>query len=132
MGRGQSVKRVGIGTGDAEGWSEVEFNGQTAYISSEYLSLTKPAAQSSGSNSGSGSNNSGSQTSQGSSGSQSSQGSSGGQAQQPSSSGTEHSLDDLANAMQQAMEESNGVGSTTGPLTEETIEGIAGSIELVP
>ena len=125
LGRGQSVKRVGIGTGDAEGWSQVEFNGQTAYISSEYLSLTKPAAQSSGSNSGS-------QTSQGSSGGQTSQGSSGGQTQQPSSSGTEHSLDDLANAMQQAMEESNGVGSTTGPLTEETIEGIAGSIELVP
>lgn len=125
LGKGQSVKRVGIGTGDAEGWSQVEFNGQTAYISSEYLSLTKPAAQSSGSNSGS-------QTSQGSSGGQTSQGSSGGQTQQPSSSGTEHSLDDLANAMQQAMEESNGVGSTTGPLTEETIEGIAGSIELVP
>ena len=125
LGKGQSVKRVGIGTGDAEGWSQVEFNGQTAYISSEFLSLTKPAAQSSGSNSGS-------QTSQGSSGGQTSQGSSGGQTQQPSSSGTEHSLDDLANAMQQAMEESNGVGSTTGPLTEETIEGIAGSIELVP
>ena len=129
LGRGQSVKRVGIGTGDAEGWSQVEFNGQTAYISSDYLSLTKPAAQSSGSNSGS----SGGQASQSkpSSGSQSS--SSGQtQTQQPSSSGTEHSLDDLANAMQQAMEESNGVGSTTGPLTEETIEGIAGSIELVP
>lgn len=70
LGRGQSVKRVGIGTGDAEGWSQVEFNGQTAYISSDYLSLTKPAAQSSGSNSGSGS--------------QTSQGSSGGQTQQPS------------------------------------------------
>ena len=90
LGRGQSVKRVGIGTGDAEGWSQVEFNGQTAYISSDYLSLTKPAAQSSGSNSGSGG-----QTSQGSSGSQSSQGSSGGQqssggqtqTQQPSTSG---------------------------------------------
>lgn len=135
LGKGQSIKRVGIGTGDAEGWSEVEFNGQTAYISSDYLSLTKPAAQSSG-------NNSGSQTSQGSSGGQASQSkpSSGSQSsssgqtqtQQPSSSGTEHSLDDLANAMQQAMEESNGVGSTTGPLTEETIEGITGSIELVP
>lgn len=70
LGKGQSIKRVGIGTGDAEGWSEVEFNGQTAYISSDYLSLTKPAAQSSGSNSGSGS--------------QTSQGSSGGQTQQPS------------------------------------------------
>ena len=73
------MKRVGIGTGDAEGWSEVEFNGQTAYISSDYLSLTKPAAQSSGSNS-----SSGGQTSQGSSGGQQS---SGGQTQtqQPSS-----------------------------------------------
>ncbi|MBM6977554.1 SH3 domain-containing protein [Intestinimonas butyriciproducens] len=85
LGKGQSVKRVGIGTGDAEGWSQVEFNGQTAYISSDYLSLTKPAAQSSGSNSGS-------QTSQGSSGGQQSSGSqssSGGQTQtqQPSTSG---------------------------------------------
>ena len=73
LGRGQSVKRVGIGTGDAEGWSQVEFNGQTAYISSEYLSTVKPATPSS--------SNSGSQTSQGSSGS------SGGQTQtqQPSS-----------------------------------------------
>ena len=81
---------MGIGTGDAEGWSEVEFNGQTAYISSDYLSLTKPAAQSSG-------NNSGSQTSQGSSGGQASQSkpSSGSQSsssgqtqtQQPSTSG---------------------------------------------
>ena len=34
--------------------------------------------------------------------------------------------------MKDAMEENNGVGSTTGPLTEETIEGITGSIELVP
>ena len=90
LGKGQSIKRVGIGTGDAEGWSQVEFNGQTAYISSDYLSLTKPAAQSSGSNSGS----SGGQTSQskpstGTSSGQQSSGSSGGQTQtqQPSTSG---------------------------------------------
>ena len=80
LGRGQSIKRVGIGTGDAEGWSEVEFNGQTAYISSDYLSLTKPAAQSSG-------NNSGSQTSQGSSGGQASQ-------SKPSSGSQSSSSDD--------------------------------------
>ncbi len=90
LSKGQSITRVGIGTGDAEGWSQVEFNGQTAYISSEYLSLTKPAAPSSGSNSGS-------QTSQGSSGGQASQSkpSSGSQSsssgqtqtQQPSTSG---------------------------------------------
>ena len=90
LGKGQSVVRTGIGTGDAEGWSQVEFNGQTAYISSEYLSLTKPAAQSSGNNSGS----SGGQTSQskpstGTSSGQQSSGSSGGQTQtqQPSTSG---------------------------------------------
>ena len=91
LGRGQSVKRVGIGTGNAEGWSEVEFNGQTAYISSEYLSTVKPTAQSSGSNSSSGSQtNSGSSSgSQGSSGSSSQSKpsggqSSGGQSSQPS------------------------------------------------
>ena len=96
LSRGQSVKRVGIGTGDAEGWSQVEFNGQTAYISSDYLSLTKPAAQSSGSNSGS----SGGQTSQskpstGTSSGQQSSGSSGGQTQtqQPSSPGGQQSSD---------------------------------------
>ena len=90
LSKGQSVVRTGIGTGDAEGWSEVEFNGQTAYISSEYLSLTKPAAPSSGNNSGS----SGGQTSQskpssGTSSGQQSSGSSGGQTQtqQPSTSG---------------------------------------------
>ena len=90
LGRGQSVKRVGIGTGDAEGWSEVEFNGQTAYISSEYLSLTKPAAQSSGSNSGSSEGQtSQSKPSTGTSSGQQSSGSSGGQTQiqQPSTSG---------------------------------------------
>lgn len=42
------------------------------------------------------------------------------------------SLEELEQAMKDAMEENNGVGSTTGPLTEETIEGITGSIELVP
>ena len=127
LGRGQSVKRVGIGTGDAEGWSQVEFNGQTAYISSEYLSLTKPAAPSSGSNSGSGGQASQSKPSSGSQSSSSGQT----QTQQPSSSGTEHSLDDLADAIKESMEQNGEVGSTTGPLTEETIEGIAGSIELV-
>lgn len=89
LGRGQSVKRVGIGTGDAEGWSQVEFNGQTAYISSDYLSLTKPAAQSSGNNSGSGGQTSQSKPSTGTSSGQQSSGSSGGQTQtqQPSTSG---------------------------------------------
>ena len=90
------MKRVGIGTGDAEGWSQVEFNGQTAYISSEYLSLTKPAAQSSGSNSGSSEGQtSQSKPSTGTSSGQQSSGSSGGQTQtqQPSSPGGQQSSD---------------------------------------
>lgn len=89
LGKGQSIKRVGIGTGDAEGWSQVEFNGQTAYISSEYLSTVKPTAQSSGNNSGSGGQTSQSKPSTGTSSGQQSSGSSGGQTQtqQPSTSG---------------------------------------------
>lgn len=99
LGRGQSVKRVGIGTGDAEGWSQVEFNGQTAYISSDYLSLTKPAAQSSGNNSGSGGQTSQSKPSTGTSSGQQSSGSSGGQTQtqqpsQPSSGQNQSSSSD--------------------------------------
>ena len=116
LGRGQSVKRVGIGTGDAEGWSQVEFNGQTAYISSDYLSLTKPAAQSSGSNSGS-------QTSQGSSGGQTSQSkpSSGSQSsssgqtqtQQPSTSG-DNSYRDTAIPPEMQSQPSNWMEEGTG------------------
>ena len=126
LSKGQSVVRTGIGTGDAEGWSEVEFNGQTAYISSEYLSLTKPAAPSSGSNSGS-------QTSQGSSGGQASQskpstgtssgqqssGSSGGQTQtqQPSTSGGNSYRDtaippEMQSQPENWMEEGEGLADT--------------------
>ncbi|MGO5116442.1 SH3 domain-containing protein [Candidatus Avoscillospira sp. LCP25S3_F1] len=38
----QSVTRTGIGTGAAEGWSRIEFNGAEAYVKSDYLSTTKP------------------------------------------------------------------------------------------
>ena len=133
LGKGQSIKRVGIGTGDAEGWSEVEFNGQTAYISSDYLSLTKPAAQSSGSNSGS----SGGQTSQ------SKPSSSGGQTQQPSqpssgqSSGNQSSSggsgglteEELGDLIRQQMEQNNEIGNN-GELTQESKDALAGSINL--
>ena len=127
LGRGQSVKRVGIGTGDAEGWSEVEFNGQTAYISSDYLSLTKPAAQSSGSNSGS-------QTSQGSSGGQTqqpSQPSSGQSSGNQSSSGGSGGLteEELGNLIRQQMEQNNEIGNN-GELTQESKDALAGSINL--
>lgn len=37
----QSVTRTGIGTGEADGWSRIEFNGQAAYVSSDYLSTVK-------------------------------------------------------------------------------------------
>lgn len=37
----QSVTRTGIGTGEADGWSRIEFNGQEAYVSSDYLSTVK-------------------------------------------------------------------------------------------
>lgn len=45
LSRGQSITRTGVGSGDADGWSRVAFDGQTAYISSSYLSTDKPAAQ---------------------------------------------------------------------------------------
>ena len=39
--RGNSVTRTGVGS---NGWSRVTYNGSTAYIHSDYLSTTKPAA----------------------------------------------------------------------------------------
>ena len=127
LGRGQSVKRVGIGTGDAEGWSEVEFNGQTAYISSDYLSLTKPAAQSSGSNSGSGGQASQSRPS-GSGGQSSSSGQT--QTQQPST-GNSGGLteEELGEIFRQQMEQSGSIG-TDHELSEEGKNELAGSINL--
>jgi len=73
--KAQSVKRTGIGTGAAAGWSRIEFNGKVAYVSSDYLSATKPQVSvskpSTGSSSGS------TQTSKPSTGSSSSSSSSG-------------------------------------------------------
>ena len=43
---GDSVTRTGIGTAEAEGWSRIQLSdGTTAYISSKYLSTTKPVVQ---------------------------------------------------------------------------------------
>jgi uncharacterized protein YraI len=47
---GSSIQRTGIGTGSAEGWSQVNYNGVTCYIKSSYLSTT---ISSSGNTSGS-------------------------------------------------------------------------------
>ena len=51
--KAQSVTRTGIGTGDAAGWSRIEFNGKVAYVSSDYLSATKPQVNTSTGSSGS-------------------------------------------------------------------------------
>ena len=38
--KAQSVTRTGTGQGEAAGWSRIEFNGQVAYVNSDYLSTT--------------------------------------------------------------------------------------------
>ena len=85
--KAQSVTRTGIGTGDAAGWSRIEFNGKVAYVSSDYLSATKPQV-STGSNGGSSSGQTSKPSSKPSTGgnSGSSSGSSGGQTSKPSTS----------------------------------------------
>ena len=85
--KAQFVKRTGVGTGAAAGWSRIEFNGKVAYVSSEYLSATKPQV-STGSNGGSSSGQTSKPSSKPSTGgnSGSSSGSSGGQTSKPSSS----------------------------------------------
>lgn len=62
--KGESITRIGIGQGEFSGWSKVKTsNGDTAYINSNYLSLTKletntsSGGSGSGSGSGSGGNN---------------------------------------------------------------------------
>lgn len=43
---GQSITRTGTGINDADGWSRVQLtDGSTAYISSKYLSIERPATQ---------------------------------------------------------------------------------------
>ena len=50
---GSSVTRTGIGTEEADGWSRVSLSdGTVAYISSQYLSTTKPSTSSGGSSGG--------------------------------------------------------------------------------
>lgn len=44
--KGQSVTRIGVGQGEVSDWSQVRLSdGRTAYISSKYLSTTKPVSQ---------------------------------------------------------------------------------------
>ena len=84
--KAQSVKRTGIGTGAAAGWSRIEFNGKVAYVSSDYLSATKPQVSVSKPSTGSssGSTQTSKPSSKPSTGGNS--GSSGGQTSKPSTS----------------------------------------------
>ena len=83
--KAQSVKRTGIGTGAAAGWSRIEFNGKVAYVSSDYLSTTKPQVSVSKPSTGNSSSGS-TQTSKPSS--KPSTGGSGGQTSKPSTGGS--------------------------------------------
>lgn len=63
LSKANSVVRTGVGTGDATGWSRIEFNGSVAYVSSDYLSTTKPQASKPSGGNQSGGQSSGSQNS---------------------------------------------------------------------
>lgn len=63
LAKAQSVTRTGTGQGEAAGWSRIEFNGQVAYVSSDYLSTTKPQVSTSSGSGGSSSNSGSTQTS---------------------------------------------------------------------
>lgn len=131
--KAQSVKRTGIGTGAAAGWSRIEFNGKVAYVSSDYLSATKPQVNTSTGSSGSSSGQTSKPSSKPSTGGNS--GSSGGQTSKPStggntSSGGSSSGGNSLGDLEQALNGMNGTGSTTGPLTEEDYDWISGNITL--
>ena len=136
--KAQSVKCTGIGTGAAAGWSRIEFNGKVAYVSSDYLSTTKPQVSvskpSTGSSSGS------TQTSKPSSkpSTGGSGGSSGGQTSKPStstggstSSGGSSSgdLGSLGDKLNEHRQENGGVG-TDHELSDEGKGALAGEIQL--
>ena len=46
LNKGDSVTRTGIGTAEAEGWSRIQLSdGSMVYVSSNYISTTKPVVQ---------------------------------------------------------------------------------------
>ena len=120
LSKAQSVKRTGVGTGDAVGWSRIEFNGKVAYVSSDYLSATKPQVNTSTGSSSS----SGGQTSKPSTGGNTS---SGGSSSSGSSSG---GLGDLANQMQQGRDDMGYSGGGHSGLTDEEKDALAGGLQL--
>ena len=129
--KAQSVTRTGIGQGEAAGWSRIEFNGQVAYVSSDYLSTTKPQVSTSSSSGGTSSGST--QTSKPSTGTTSkpstgstSGGTGGGNHQtttdgskidtgsENTSSGSSGGLSGLAGAIQQEREDLGYSGGGTG------------------
>lgn len=138
--KAQSVKRTGIGTGAAAGWSKIEFNGKVAYVSSDYLSATKPQV-STGSNSGSSSGQTSKPSSKPSTGGNS--GSSSGQTSKPNTGGNTSSggsnsggsssggLGDLANQIQQDRDDMGySGGGNGGALSDEDYDWISGNVQL--
>ncbi len=53
LNKGQSATRIGVGTGEADGWSKIQLSdGSIVYVSSKYLSTTKPASSGNGGGNG--------------------------------------------------------------------------------
>ena len=138
--KAQSVTRTGIGTGDAAGWSRIEFNGKVAYVSSDYLSATKPqvsVSKPSTGNSSSGSTQTSKPTTKPSIG-----GSSGGNSQTTTggseidkgssntSSGSGGGLSGLAGAIEQSREDKGYSGQHKDPVTDSDREWISGQVNV--
>ncbi|WP_130850968.1 SH3 domain-containing protein [Intestinimonas timonensis] len=141
LAKAQSVKCTGIGTGAAAGWSRIEFNGKVAYVSSDYLSTTKPQVNTSTGSSGSSSGQTSKPSSKPSTGGNS--GSSGGQTSKSSTGGNTSSggsssggsssggLGDLANQIQQDRDDMGYSGADAGGyLTDEDYDWISGNVQL--
>ena len=134
--KAQSVKRTGIGTGAAAGWSRIEFNGKVAYVSSDYLSATKPQV-STGSNGGSSSGQTSkpsSKPSTGGSGGGNSQTTTGGseidKGSSNTSSGSSGGLSGLAGALEQSREDKGYSGQHKDPVTDSDREWISGQVNV--
>lgn len=138
--KAQSVTRTGIGTGDAAGWSRIEFNGKVAYVSSDYLSATKPqvsVSKPSTDNSSSGSTQTSKPSTQPSTG-----GSGGGNSQTTTngseidkgssntSSGSGGGLSGLAGAIEQSREDKGYSGQHKDPVTDSDREWISGQVNV--
>lgn len=134
--KAQSVTRTGIGTGDAAGWSRIEFNGKVAYVSSDYLSATKPQVNTSTGSSGSSGSSSGqtSKPSTGGSGGGNSQTTTGGseidKGSSNTSSGSGGGLSGLAGAIEQGREDHGYSGQHKDPVTDSDREWISGQVNV--